>query len=275
MTYTPPVDAIISQHFGDNPNSYQPGGHTGVDYAVPVGTPIHAIGSGTVMHAGWASDLGWPNPYYVAIDFDGPANGDQSAGIVVIIDHGPHVSIYAHFSSTDLNIGDTVQQGQVIGLSGMTGRSTGPHLHFEILPDGWDVSNSVYGRIDPLPLISGAISAPSNTTEGFLMALSDQQQKDIYWMLCKPDGRAFMAQMIGAEAASKTLNTEITRGGKVGGKTSLAGMVAWNDEHVVSIISAVAAQAASGGASIDQIKKAVTDAIASGIDVNVTVKGPE
>ena len=161
MTYSPPVAAPITQRFGQFPNSYQPGGHTGIDYAVPVGTPVKAIGAGVVRHADWASKLGWPNPYYVAIDFDGPANGDQSAGIIVIIDHGPHVSIYAHLNETSLNIGDKVTQGQVIGKSGNTGRSSGPHLHFEMLPDKWDVHNKVYGRIDPLPLITPKPPAPA------------------------------------------------------------------------------------------------------------------
>jgi hypothetical protein len=99
------------------------------------------------------------------------------------------------------------------------------------------------------------------------MALTDQQQKDIYWMLCKPDGRAFMAQMIGAEAANKTLNTEIQRGGAAG-KTSLAGMVAWNDAHVNSIVDAVAK---ATGADIDVIKQAVADGLKDGVHVEVSV----
>ena len=114
MTYSPPVAAPITQRFGQFPNSYQPGGHTGIDYAVPVGTPVKAIGAGVVRHADWASKLGWPNPYYVAIDFDGPANGDQSAGIIVIIDHGPHVSIYAT-STRPPEHRRQGDQGQVIG----------------------------------------------------------------------------------------------------------------------------------------------------------------
>lgn len=162
MGYIWPVNDPVTQEFGANPNpSYQPGGHTGMDFACTIGTPVRATAAGTVLHADWAQALGWPNPYYVAIDFDGPANGDQSAGILVIIDHGPGqpASIYGHLSETLLNNGDKVAQGQVIGLSGMTGRSTGPHLHFEFLPDAWDVHTPTYGRVNPRNYIDGVKDA--------------------------------------------------------------------------------------------------------------------
>lgn len=160
-----PVDIkTVSQEFGQYPNSFQPDGHTGMDFAVPIGTKVHAVADGKVLHAGWASELGWPNPYYVAIDFDGPANGDQSAGIVVIIDHGSFVGIYAHLDQTGLNVDDTVSEGEIIAQTGNTGRSTGAHLHFEVLPDQWDVHSKWYGRRNPRNYVRAtAAIKPSGT----------------------------------------------------------------------------------------------------------------
>jgi hypothetical protein len=97
----------------------------------------------TTLPADYRADGSGPNPYWLA-----PAFG----GIIVAIDHGAGqpVSIYAHLNSTDLNVGDKVSQGQIIGMSGATGgASSGPHLHFEMMPDGWDFNNGTYGRINP------------------------------------------------------------------------------------------------------------------------------
>lgn len=150
----------ITQYFGEGANSFQPDGHTGMDFALPIGSPVYAVADGTVLHASWSQELGWPNPFYIAIDFDGPANGDQSGGIVVVIDHGSFVSISAHLNDEGLNNGDRVTRGQIIGRSGNTGRSSGPHLHFEILPDGWNVHAKFYGRVNPLDYISETVAAP-------------------------------------------------------------------------------------------------------------------
>lgn len=162
--YNWPCDInTVTQEFGGNPNSYQPEGHTGMDFGVPIGTQVRSPADGTVVFADWASALGWPNPYYIAIDFDGPANGDQSAGIVTIVDHGPGLpaTIVAHLSDNNMvKAGQKVKQDQVIGLSGMTGRSTGPHVHFEILPDRWNVNAKWYGRVNPRDYCSTGIPAP-------------------------------------------------------------------------------------------------------------------
>jgi hypothetical protein len=134
-----------------------------MDFGVPVGTPVLSPADGTVVHADWASVMGWPNPYYLAIDFDGPSNGDQSAGIMTLVDHGPGrpLTIVAHLSDNNMvQRGQKVKQGQVIGLSGMTGRSTGPHVHFEMLPDGWDVKARFYGRVNPRKYCSTGAPAP-------------------------------------------------------------------------------------------------------------------
>jgi hypothetical protein len=147
-----PVVGKISQTFASNPNDIQPNGHTGVDFAIPTGTPIHAIGNGTVIWADWASKLSASNQWWIA-----PAY----AGIVVLIDHGNgYVSVYAHLSETSLNIGNKVTTNQVIGKSGATGLATGPHLHFEIFQwPSLQPYNGFYGRVNPSTLITSIAAA--------------------------------------------------------------------------------------------------------------------
>lgn len=162
MAYGWPLDIStpISQYFGQDPQPYQPGGHTGVDFAAPTGTPLYAIGDGTIVFADWSWKLGVGNTYGINAVQDNTKN----AGIVVLIDHGAVLSIYAHLSKTEMNSGQRVTRGQKIGEVGNTGFSTGPHLHFEILPDGWTLNNSLYGRVNPLQYIakdgSAGVSKP-------------------------------------------------------------------------------------------------------------------
>jgi len=99
--------------------------HNGVDYASAIGTPVHAIEAGKVLFAG-PSTLKFPNGE--------PAGG----GFIVKIRHKVNgawiTSAYMHLRKGSITVkkGQLVTEGQVIGLSGNTGESTGPHLHFEI-----------------------------------------------------------------------------------------------------------------------------------------------
>jgi len=102
-----PVQGSISQSYG--------GRHTGIDIAGPSGTKISAADGGTVTFVGW----------------------DGGYGKFVIINHGNGlVTRYAHCSSFLVSSGQKVDQGQAIATRGSTGRSTGPHLHFEVLQNG-------------------------------------------------------------------------------------------------------------------------------------------
>jgi murein DD-endopeptidase MepM/ murein hydrolase activator NlpD len=91
--------------------------HTGTDFAAPRGTPIYAAGSGTVEHAGRKGGYG----LYVRIRHN-----------------GTYKTAYGHMSGIARGVrrGTRVQQGQVIGYVGSTGRSTGPHLHYEVIRNG-------------------------------------------------------------------------------------------------------------------------------------------
>ncbi|WP_187970958.1 M23 family metallopeptidase [Aquibium microcysteis] len=93
----------------------RPAFHAGIDFRASVGIPVLASGSGTVVKAGW--------------------NGGY--GRMVEIDHGNGLTTrYAHLSRVEVSEGDTVAAGAVVGLAGSSGRSTGPHLHYEVRRNG-------------------------------------------------------------------------------------------------------------------------------------------
>ncbi|MEV6762666.1 peptidoglycan DD-metalloendopeptidase family protein [Streptomyces sp. NPDC051105] len=110
------------------------GYHTGVDFVVPTGTPVKAVGAGTVVTAGW-----------------GGAYGNQ---VVIRLADGYYAQ-YGHLSALSVSVGQTVTAGQQVGLSGATGNVTGPHLHFEIrtTPDyGSDIDPVGYLRSKGVPV---------------------------------------------------------------------------------------------------------------------------
>lgn len=105
--------------------------HWGMDFSAPTGTPIYATGDGMVKRA------------------DNKATG---FGNHIRIDHGfGYVSLYAHLSKYNVKRGQKVKRGDVIGYVGNTGRSAGPHLHYEIYKDGVRINplNFYYGKLSP------------------------------------------------------------------------------------------------------------------------------
>jgi len=126
--YMPVSGARVSSGYGRrvHPVTHEVGKmHTGVDLAVPEGTPIHAADEGTVTLAEWWSGYGY----------------------CVIIDHGGGMwTLYGHIRSGGIKVkvGEHVSRGQVIAESGSTGRVTGPHLHFEVRENGSPVNPMPY-----------------------------------------------------------------------------------------------------------------------------------
>ena len=92
------------------------GPHRAIDYAAALGTPIRAVGDGTVTFAGWSS-VGYGN-------------------LTKIRHNATYSTNYAHQSKFAVRVGQKVKQGQIIGYVGSTGNSTGPHLHFEMVKNG-------------------------------------------------------------------------------------------------------------------------------------------
>ena len=112
-----PIDVAVGSGFGFRADPFTGRGalHTGLDFPSPVGTEIHAAAGGVVRTAEM-------HPEY---------------GLMLEIDHGNGLMTrYGHTSKILVKVGDLVKRGQVVADVGTTGRSTGPHLHFEVLVDG-------------------------------------------------------------------------------------------------------------------------------------------
>ncbi|MER7736618.1 M23 family metallopeptidase [Streptomyces erythrochromogenes] len=124
-TFVSPLDdSYVSTQYKAGGGMWSSGSHTGIDFHAASGTSVHAVGFGTVVEAGW-----------------GGAYGNN----VVIKHNDGTFTQYGHMSSLNVSVGQQVTPGQQIGLSGSTGNSSGPHLHFEAR------TGSQYGSdIDPI-----------------------------------------------------------------------------------------------------------------------------
>ena len=105
--------------------------HTGLDFAAPIGTTLRAPSAGVVINAGQGPASGWAG-HYVAIRYP---DGTQS--------------LMAHMSTVSVQVGQRVSGCQVVGAVGMTGRTFGPHVHFEIYPAGI-TPGDVYKAVNPV-----------------------------------------------------------------------------------------------------------------------------
>lgn len=106
-----PVSAATGTPYHQAGPHWSKGYHTGVDFPVPTGTSVQAVGAGHVVSAGWGGSFGYQ----------------------VVIRHADgRYTQYAHLSAISVRAGQTVDAGRRIGRSGSTGNSTGPHLHFEV-----------------------------------------------------------------------------------------------------------------------------------------------
>jgi murein DD-endopeptidase MepM/ murein hydrolase activator NlpD len=128
--FAAPADAAISDVFGSERifNGKTSSPHQGLDFRVPTGTPVAAMNDGTVLLA---------RPLYYEGNF-------------IVLDHGQGLlTLYLHLSEFKVKEGDVVKRGQQIGLSGGTGRATGPHLHVAVR---WQGTYLDPARLIQLPL---------------------------------------------------------------------------------------------------------------------------
>ena len=131
-----PIDVPVGSGFGfrSDPFTGRAALHTGLDFAADTGSPIQAAAGGVVR----STD---PHPQY---------------GNLLEVDHGNGLMTrYAHTSRILVRTGDLVKRGQVVALVGSTGRSTGPHLHFEVLVDGVQQDPSRFLAMGPPPALAG------------------------------------------------------------------------------------------------------------------------
>jgi len=120
-----PVRGAVNSEYGNrlSPWSKATEFHGGLDISAGMGTPIYAPAAGTVFFAGKQAEY----------------------GTAIIVDHGQDIrSLYGHLSKLAVQSGQKVERGMVIGYTGNTGRSSGPHLHYEILVKGQPVNPRAY-----------------------------------------------------------------------------------------------------------------------------------
>ncbi len=133
-----PVQGVITSGYGmrHDPIDGSPRHHNGVDIAVPTGTRVKAIAAGRVVESG--------------------ARGGY--GNLVTIQHADGmVSMYGHNFQLEVRVGDQVEAGQTVALSGSTGRSTGPHVHFELWKNGVNVTRNYLDTGAGIPEVTGSI----------------------------------------------------------------------------------------------------------------------
>jgi murein DD-endopeptidase MepM/ murein hydrolase activator NlpD len=120
-----PVRGRITEGFGQRLDPFSGEGvfHSGVDISVPYGTRVESSGDGIVLEAAW----------------------DSGYGNAIMVDHGYGMTTkYGHLSKIFVVVGQEVKRGQVIGAVGMTGRTTGPHLHYEVIVNDTPVNPMKY-----------------------------------------------------------------------------------------------------------------------------------
>jgi murein DD-endopeptidase MepM/ murein hydrolase activator NlpD len=120
-----PLRGPVNSDFGKRASPWTSSSefHSGIDIGAPVGTPVRAPAPGTVIFAGHNAEY----------------------GLTLILDHGNETkSLYGHLSKLQVGVSQHVQRGEVIALSGNTGRSSGPHLHYEIQVRGQAVNPNAY-----------------------------------------------------------------------------------------------------------------------------------
>jgi murein DD-endopeptidase MepM/ murein hydrolase activator NlpD len=136
-----PVEGTIRSAFGvrNDPLSGEGAFHTGIDVSASRGTPVHATADGVITTEGWAGGY----------------------GKLLIIDHGSGLeTYYAHLSQFLVIPGQEVSRGQIIALSGGTGRSTGPHVHYEVRVRGTPVNP--YAFLPRIQVVRAAKPVPND-----------------------------------------------------------------------------------------------------------------
>ena len=166
ITYRQPFsgDYPITQRYGEKITD--PKGHTGIDYACPTGTPVLASSAGSVFYTGWR-------------------NGGY--GYCVFLKHPDGmVTIYEHMlQDIPVQVGQQVQQSQVIGWSGSTGNSTGPHLHFEL--------RDAEGKaVDPMPYLQNVVDMDKTDIQQLAGKLKEPDQLgELVKVVCTDGAKVF------------------------------------------------------------------------------------
>lgn len=211
--YHPDLEDIISSDFGPRlhpvtgkVNSF----HTGLDIAIPAGTPVQSSTDGVVTTVSYPTSS--------------DAASTQNAGIYIVVKASdPEIGMsnrYLHLSNSFVTPGQSVRKGEIIGLSGNTGRSTGAHLHYEFIPEGEEA-------IDPKPfvlLMSKLIDTASNESFKTMRKIKwSEPEKESPELPYYDSGKMLYVSGVYMESAAPSFNTTgtIFKSQLVNGGTSL------------------------------------------------------
>lgn len=193
------IRVVEDGQFGTDPKVYAQfnlAGHNGVDFIASVGLPIYAPEDATVV----VSSNGTTDQY----------TGAGVAGEVVVL-RGTSEHWLLHLSKRNVSKGDTVKEGQLIGYSGNTGFTTGPHLHWGVRPLQPNIKNGYRGFIDPMEFMKN---------QGENMAVKDRQVRLLLFAILGLDGQGVGDRRLNALDYKDPKVTKIVQSYIDGGKTT-------------------------------------------------------
>lgn len=150
MVLSWPVDPVkypLTQRFGENPQDYakyKQAGHNGIDIGCPAGTPVCCAADGVVVYTGFDKD---------------------GYGKYVRMSHEKFETLYAHLSEIEVKPRQALHAGDCLGVSGSTGNSSGPHLHFEMRIPWQPIPGYPGGARNPIPFFKALSFQPSAISE--------------------------------------------------------------------------------------------------------------
>lgn len=191
LTYRQPFknEWPITQKYGDTITSSF---HTGIDYGCPFGTPILSSAEGAVVFAAW-DNTGYGN--------------------LVIVQHTLIcATLYAHLSDVSVKVGQKVRQGELLGHSGSTGNSTGPHLHFEARQTWNDYRTHFDPMLLPLKSVDDSIVYFPSKSDNELIDAEDMKPGKV--IITAPSG-AFVHNEDFSDKKAYSKGTKLAYSGKV------------------------------------------------------------
>jgi hypothetical protein len=223
-----PEQFPITQTYYANATQYNLGvSHGAVGFGVPLGTDVVSIADGIVWFADWAWNLpGGADDWPVRLYQIKPAAGDTKTGggILTIVEHDDVFALYAHLRKTSWNKGRSIRQAEVLGESGTTGSSTGPHLHLATIPKPANWGNGYFGHVDPMPYIAEqyrklVAGAPADTSGASMNGIDASNWQDGINLSAVPadfigvlatDGKSFNSPTLDAQFTAAQRKTKRT-----------------------------------------------------------------
>ena len=255
---------ILVSMYGD----YQHDGHAGADIGCPVGTPVHAARSGTVVLCDWDVNLPGDDSWSASGYFQRFAFYKRFGGRLLVIKVAPNdYDVYAHLSAWKVGYGQQVSEGQLVALSGDSSAGLdgqlGPHLHTERIVDlTYSTGNGlIFGRMDPTSVWGGIAAMAGTITELQQEEPLKLDQEDL-------NAVSVIVRDWGTHAAKEALQAPIIDWGDY--KMSVAQQTAENAKGLQALTGIVRELAAGQGIDQAKVDAAIKQALA-GVSATITI----